>query len=333
MGMQIKKITNDAIIQDILKYSAFLTEKGRKASTIKRYCYDLEDCFHYLTTEKKDFSSNVWATFTSDDYERFFLMLTEERNYSDKTLHRIYVALNKFFAFLVENDKSIENPIPILHLNIHPDRSLTKDDFISLKEQERLFLILKSSEGLSEKQLQARSFLYDRNTSIVKLMLTYGLTLKEIVSLRMNDIHFEQNIIDIHGTGKRVISLSPEDKQILYAYYKIIPEPVRPAYHSEDPFFVAFDFNRNTYRWVYETDSPKALTEIAVQKMIRLEVARAGLRKGICAQHFRNTFILHLIQQQCSEEIMMQRAGLTSKISLKRYFEFAERGKGSLTGG
>lgn len=325
--MQIKKIQNDAIIDDILKYSAFLTSKGRKASTIKRYCYDLEDCFDYLLTDKRELSSNIWSSFTLNDYEQFFLMLKDERQYSDKTTHRIYVALNKFFVFLHDNDHSIENPISALEMDIHPDRSLTKDDFISTEEQERLLFILHSSKDLSDKQIQARRFLYDRNTSIVKLMLVYGLTLKEIVSIRMNDIHFELNTIEILGAGakKRTIRLSSEDKQILYAYYKIIPEPVRPAYHSNDPFFIAFDFNRNTYRWVYETDSPKVLTEIAVQKMIRLEVARANLRKGICAQHFRNTYILQLIKQQLEPEEIMQMTGLTSKISLKRFYDFIEQ--------
>ncbi|EEL61798.1 Phage integrase [Bacillus cereus F65185] len=35
---------------------------------------------------------------------------------------------------------------------------------------------------------------------------------------------------------------------------------------------MAFDFNRGTYRWVYEKDAPKGLSEVAIQKMIRLEV-------------------------------------------------------------
>lgn len=66
--------------------------------------------------------------------------------------------------------------------------------------------------------------------------------------------------------------LNEEDKLHLYNYYKTIPEPVRPKYHSNDPLFVAFDFTHGTYHWRYEDDAPKFLTEISVQKMIRLEV-------------------------------------------------------------
>ncbi|MGY4558832.1 hypothetical protein ACVW18_005180, partial [Bacillus thuringiensis] len=111
-------------------------------------------------------------------------------------------------------------------------------------------------------------------------------------------------------------------KLYLYNYYKTIPEPVRPKYHSNDPLFVAFDFTRGTYHWSYEDDAPKFLTEISIQKMIRLEVKRANLRKGISAQHFRNTYILRRIQGNDSPEQIMQQIGFKSSLSLKRYFDY-----------
>ncbi|PGQ93103.1 integrase, partial [Bacillus cereus] len=70
----------------------------------------------------------------------------------------------------------------------------------------------------------------------------------------------------------RTIKLKEEDKLHLYHYYKTIPEPVRPRYHSDGPLFVAFHFGLGTYLWSYGDDAPKFLTEISVQKMIRLEV-------------------------------------------------------------
>lgn len=140
----------------------------------------------------------------------------------------------------------------------------------------------------------------DRNIAILNLLIDYGLSLQELTALTMHHVHFETNTLSIPATAgvERTITLAKEDKKQLYNYYKSIPEPVRPKYHSDDSLFVAFDFNRGTYRWVYENDAPKALTEIAIQKMIRLEVARANLRKGISGQHFRNTYILNLIKKK-----------------------------------
>ncbi|SCN20449.1 Phage integrase [Bacillus toyonensis] len=124
----------------------------------------------------------------------------------------------------------------------------------------------------------------------------------------MRHVHFENNTLSIPEDSKinRIIHLKEEDKLHLYDYYKTIPDPVRPNYHSSNPLFVAFDFTRRTYHWSYDDDAPKYLTEISVQKMIRLEVKCANLRKGISAQHFRNNFIFRMIQQKNTSEQIMQ---------------------------
>ncbi|AMR05842.1 hypothetical protein AXW78_27470 (plasmid) [Bacillus thuringiensis] len=60
---------------------------------------------------------------------------------------------------------------------------------------------------------------------------------------------------------------------------------------------MAFNFNHGTYSWVYEKDDQKALYEVATQKMIPLEVKRAGLNKRILTQQMRNKFMVRLIKQ------------------------------------
>ena len=303
-------------------FSSFLLNKGRKPSTIKRYVYDIEDFGHWLEKNKKLSSSNIWATLCTKDYEDYFSDLKKNRHYSEKTMHRVFIVLNRLYQFL-----NLPNPLKDMELVIQPNRALRDEDFISKDDEKRLKHTLTSLEGLSEKQRPVRPLLMDRNISIVNLLIDYGLSLQELVSLNMHHVHFETNTLSIPAVAgvERTINLTHDDKKQLYNYYKKIPEPVRPKYHSDDPLFVAFDFNRNTYRWVYENDAPKALTEIAIQKMIRLEVARANLRKGISGQHFRNTFILRLIEQHTPEQEIMKRVGFKSKISLKRYYQYVKQ--------
>ncbi len=222
--------------------------------------------------------------------------------------------------------ESLDLPSPIegvIHIN-PPNRSLRREDFVSLQEERRLKEVISSLEGLTEKQRSAHPILLERNVSIVILLLDYGLSLKELVSLRMPHVHFENNTLSIPEDSKvnRIIHLKEEDKLHLYNYYKTIPEPVRPIYHSNDPLFVAFDFTWGTYHWSYEEDAPKFLTEISVQKMIRLEVKRANLRKGISAPHFRNTYILRNIEGNNTPEQIMQQIGFKSNLSLKRYYDY-----------
>ncbi|WP_260869844.1 hypothetical protein [Bacillus thuringiensis] len=63
----------------------------------------------------------------------------------------------------------------------------------------------------------------------------------------------QQNQVNNKGTERRIM-LKEEDKIHLFTYYKTIPEPIRPRYHSTDPLLVAFDFKRGAY-FGYSTSS------------------------------------------------------------------------------
>uniref|UniRef100_UPI003F491A37 tyrosine-type recombinase/integrase n=1 Tax=Bacillus multifaciens TaxID=3068506 RepID=UPI003F491A37 len=303
-------------------FSSHLLKKGRKTSTIKRYIYDVESFIQWLHQSKRFSDDNVWESLHKKDFEAFFNHLKEDRQYSDKTVHRIYIVLNRFYEYL-----DLPSPIEGVIYIEPPNRALGKEDFISSQEEKQLKQVVASLEGLTEKQRSARPMILERNVSIIVLLLDYGLSLQELISLQMKHVHFESNTLSIPEDSKinRTIHLKEEDKLHLYQYYKTIPEPVRPKYHSSHPVFVAFDFTRGTYHWSYDDDAPKFLTEISVQKMIRLEVKRANLRKGISAQHFRNTFILRMIKQKNTPEQIMQQVGFKSHLSLKRYYDYYKK--------
>jgi len=299
-------------------FSFFLASRGRKASTIKRYVYDIEDFGRWLQASNHFQEKNVWNKIDKGDFEAYFRELIYQRKYGEKTIHRIAIVLKKLYQFL-----DIPSPIVEMQGITPPNRALRKEDFITKEEEKKLKNILSSSEGLSEAQLSVRPLLIDRNVSILSLLLNYGLTLQELVSLQMQQVHFGKNMITVlHNKGtERRIMLKEEDKIRLFTYYKTISEPVRPRYHSTNPLLVALDFKRGTF----DNDAPKALTGITVQKMIRLEVARAQLRKGISAQHLRNTYILRCLERNMSTEEVIKRTGFLSHLSVKRYVEYANQ--------
>ncbi|OUA68019.1 integrase [Bacillus thuringiensis serovar thailandensis] len=300
-------------------FSSYLLKIGRKPSTIKRYIYDVENFIQWLHLAKQFSENDVWESLHKKDFEAFFTYLKDARQYSDKTIHRIYVVLNRLYDYL-----DLPSPIEaVIHIE-QPDRKLREEDFVSFEEEKRLKETTASLEGLTEKQRSVRPMILERNMSIISLLMDYGLSLQEHVSLQMKHVHFESNTLSIPEDSQinRIVHLEENHKLYLYNYYKTILEPVRPKYHNSDPLFVAFDFTRGTYHWSYENDAPKFLTEISVQKMIRLEVKRANLRKGIAAQHFRNTFILRRIQANHMPEEVMQQVGFKSNLSLKRYYDY-----------
>ncbi|WP_026674199.1 tyrosine-type recombinase/integrase [Alkalihalobacterium bogoriense] len=319
----------ELLSQTIPEFESYLTslqEKGRRPSTLRRYFYDLEDFYRWCETTLS-ISSEKLTTLTTTDLQLFFTYLEEERKYDAKTIKRFGTVLKQFYMYLVDARVITTNPFIGVTYNKEIDNQLKESDILTEIEQKKLFASIRSPRFLTENQLKARSFLNDRNDSIIRLMLLYGLTLQELTSITMKDVHFETNTLDIitDTTQSRPLVVSHEDKQLLYTYYTTIPTPVRPRYYSDDPFFVAFDFQRNTYRWSYEIERPKALTDIAVQKMIRQEVRRASLRKGISAKHFRHTFAIHSLKIGLSLSELQEKMGLKTVQSLERYLLFLEQ--------
>ncbi|PEF61879.1 integrase, partial [Bacillus cereus] len=49
------------------------------------------------------------------------------------------------------------------------------------------------------------------------------------------------------------------------------------------------------------------------------------LRKGISAQHLRNTFILRCLERNISTEEIIKRTGFLSSLSVKRYIAYANQ--------
>ncbi|MBU8907382.1 tyrosine-type recombinase/integrase [Desertibacillus haloalkaliphilus] len=313
--------------QFALEYLESLQQKGRQPSTIKRYTYDLQDFFRWLYAEKNTTDFITWQSLTTVEIEQFLAILQYKRHYKSRTMKRIITVLKQLYRYHQRLGSCKVNPVECVITPGLNGTEMKSEDFISELEQKRLLRIMDSDDGLSENQQKARTYLTARNKSIIYLFLYYGLTLKETANLKMKDIYFERNELYIESTTgvSRMIAIAAGHKKLLYSYYVTIPEPVRPRYHSHDPFFVAFDFQRNTYRWMYEVDQPKALTEIAIQKMIREEIKRAGLRKGISAQHFRHTYALETLKANVDPEFVLKQLGLKTPIALQRYFDYIDK--------
>ncbi|WP_161524681.1 tyrosine-type recombinase/integrase [Alteribacter lacisalsi] len=290
----------------------FLTDgcEEKQKSSIRRYRYDIE-LFRDWSEER---NLSLQEAMTNDHADAFFLYLCTEKKYSTPTIRRILSVLKQLYIF--HFGSNLTTPFD-RHLNSQEvEHKKEASDFMKKKEIEKLLMTVPSRKGLSDHQLTHRHFYIERNQAIIHLMLFYGLSIQEVTGLTMNHVHFQTGVIELKSRkGKpRSVTLTDEDRVLLHHYYQKIPEPVRPRWHSSDPLFAAFDFQRGTYRWNYDDDAPKRLTDVSVQKMIRQEISRAGLRKGMSARSFRHTYILHrLLEGRSAEELKYELAFVTAQ--------------------
>ncbi len=127
-------------------FSNYLTEKGRKHSTIQRYSYDIKDFYKWVEVNEILFHIKSWSELSQEDYQGYFSELENKRKYSQKTRHRIWVVLKKLHMFL-----GIDSPLDDIRLSLIPDQSLSDNDFITEAEEKLLKQIILLTKGLTER--------------------------------------------------------------------------------------------------------------------------------------------------------------------------------------
>ncbi|MED1865634.1 site-specific integrase [Fictibacillus nanhaiensis] len=305
-----------------------LQKKDRTNSTIKRYYYDLLDFFAWVRVIKKTDDLQVIQSLDSLTLNEYFLFLSEQREYRTATSRRVFTVIKSLFFFLHTTRKISSNPFNDLEQTLRDVTQFTDDDFISDEEFKTLFQTLSSYDGLTEKQQKYRHLLIKRNEAILSLLYRYGITLQEITNIEMKHVHLtQQELTVINKKETRLIVLDDETHRLLFQYKEDIPESIRPSNYSSDRFFIAFDYQRGTYRFDYGNYEPKPLTVIAIQKMLRQEIRRSGLREGISSQHLRRTAILNLLKEGKGEEDVQLWFGLKSNLTLNRYEAYLETAK------
>lgn len=269
---------------------------------------------------KKSDDLNIIQNLNKEQLSEYFLFLTEQREYSASTTNRVFTVTKSLFHFLQVQKLIKENPFKDFDQKWEEDKHFKNEDFITEEEYVQLFQILSSYEGLTEKQQKFRHLLIKRNEAIVTLLYKYGLTLQELANIEMKDVKFTEHLLTVkNNENKRTLSLEKEIQRLLYAYLENIPDLIKPRKYSSDRFFIAFDYQRGTYRFDYSNYEPKPLTVIAIQKMLRQEIKRSGLRDGVSSHHLRRTAILNFAVRNNSTKEIQAWFGLKSPLTVNRY--------------
>ncbi|PEF71249.1 tyrosine-type recombinase/integrase [Bacillus cereus] len=298
--------TLDLFLADLLK-------RGRKPSTVKQYRYDLTLFISWIQKQIKFPPEDVFRSFDVNVLERYLQSLKKERGAVISNVKRVRGILINFLQFHGTADS--------LKSDVTPPK-LTSKHFASDEEIEKLLRVMRSYNGLTEYQASGRKFILERNLLLVHFMLNYGLSIQDIITLSMHDINFGTNTITPGGLHayKRSITLSKKDVKLALSYYNQIPKLIRPRQQTGDPFFVAFDFAPQTFRWDYDKDQPAALKKIAVQRMLQKEVKRAEIH--VTPTMLRSRFILNALQSGMKPIEIKAFLGLKSVEALHRYIQF-----------
>lgn len=309
--------------EHVQKYFDSLIESDKKPATVKQYTSDLDKFLVWIESYKGATDLNTLRSLQRSDIENYIHHLQESKH-SAATIRRLFSVLKGYLTFL-----NITITFNIKDTGVESLRELDANDFISEKELNALLKSMKTKFNSDTPLAAARDYLIDRNVSIVFLMRFYGMTPTEISSINMESVNFAHNSIKLSSKyGERKIVFSDDHKKHLLLYFNSIPKAFRPRYNSKDPLFVAFNNVSTSFQYDYVAGMPKKLSVRGIQKMIKMEVGHADLRK-LSAANMRNSCILDDLKANIPDEIIVTKYNLTTAFSLHRYKKYIKAQKPS----
>lgn len=277
------------------------------------YKHDLKSFFEWLN----HYHPNIPSESLPQDkkyYDEYFIYL-KEKNLSEANLRRVASHLNGLLKYY-----NLSSYIGLLQGTNKKQRELTDTDFITEADTLLLLDSVISHKHLSDIQSQIHKYIGPRNHSMFVLMIRYGLTVNEVVSLNIKDINFGQNTLMVKNSKiNRILELSKDDKKIIYNYLSTIPLLFRPKDYTDDPLFISFHPQKMVYWYDYSLDKPKRISVIGTKRMIEREVKRSGIKSNVRSTHFRNSCILNKIHEGYSNEHIIYYFGLSSRHALYRF--------------
>ncbi|WP_394549244.1 tyrosine-type recombinase/integrase [Priestia aryabhattai] len=277
------------------------------------YKHDLKSFFEWLDHYHPHIPSESLPR-DKKYYDEYFSYL-KEKNLSEANLRRVASHLNGLLKYY-----NLTSYIGLLQGTNKKQRELTDTDFITEADTLLLLDSVISHKHLSDIQSQIHKYIGPRNHSMFVLMIRYGLTVNEVVSLNIKDINFGQNTLMVKNSKtNRILELSKDDKKIIYNYLSTIPLLFRPKDYTDDPLFISFHPQKMVYWYDYSLDKPKRISVIGTKRMIEREVKRSGIKPNVRSTHFRNSCILNKIHEGYSNEHIIYYFGLSSRHALYRF--------------
>lgn len=242
------------------KYETFLNiEKGLSPLTIKAYFEDL-----ILFKDTFSFTDTVEIT---PYHLKDFINIESQKGLTTATIVRRMSSIYNFLMFLKEEGHYAHTllKIPRPKVSKRLPTYLTNeevDTLLSMPEE-------KSHRGLRDK-------------AMLEVMYASGLRVSELLTLKRENINFQQGLVRVLGKGakERIIPLGDYALSVVALYIN----NVRYYYEKDDK------------KTIFLNTNGKPLSRQYFFKMIKAYAAEAGISKNISPHSLRHAFATHLLE-------------------------------------
>ena len=276
-------MSNLALKEALKLFTDTLNKKGKSINTIVAYKGDINQLIIFLGKKQITEVESIGLK----EIEDFKKDLTEN-GYTAKSVSRKLNSIKNFFSFLKDEGK----------INLDPSTEVKHP-----KYENDIPKILKPIEYRSLRDACRNDI---RATAIVELMLQAGLRIKEIESLKIDDIKENEIVIESYEShSQREVPLNNSAKNALKKYL----DEVR-ADNSK---------NKN----VFITKTGRVLLARNIRSLLNRYFNKADI-KGIKVNDLRNTFIVFQLKAGVPLDVVSQVVGHKRISTTEKYLELID---------
>lgn len=243
-----------------------ILEKSLSANSIEAYIHDVDKLEQFLEFTKRSKSP---TQVTLEDVQSFLTWITE-LGISARSQSRIISGIKGFFKYLLLENCIKKNPVSLLEA---PKIGRKLPQILSTNEIDAIInqIDLSKPEG-------------QRNKSIIETLYGCGLRVSELCNLKLSDLHFEEEFIQIIGKGnkERIIPIGKVATDNIRLYKNHVRNHLIIKKGNEDILYL----NRRGTK----------LSRIMIFNIIKELAMMAGIKKTISPHTFRHSFATHLIE-------------------------------------
>lgn len=204
---------------------------------------------------------------------------------SKRSQARLLSSFNSFFDYLVSEGERKDNPSSAVD---SPKLGKYLPVVLSVEE---VRAILKAAPN-------------ERDKAILEVLYGCGLRVSEVCSLKISEVYLKDMFVKVMGKGskERLVPMAPSTASAIMNYLSVRPESDAGC---EDVLFL----NR----------FGRALSRVAVFKMVKSVALVAGVDKNLSPHTFRHSFATHLIENGADLRVVQEMLGHESILTTEIY--------------
>lgn len=204
---------------------------------------------------------------------------------SKRSQARLLSSLNSFFDYLVSEGERKDNPS-------------------SAVDSPKLGKYLPVVLSVGEVRAILKAAPNERDRAILEVLYGCGLRVSEVCSLKISEVYLKDMFVKVMGKGskERLVPMAPSTASAIMDYLSVRPESDAGC---EDVLFL----NR----------FGRALSRVAVFKMVKSVALVAGVDKNLSPHTFRHSFATHLIENGADLRVVQEMLGHESILTTEIY--------------